>query len=64
MNSGAEGDGGTSSHVIARIKEFMLDTSHRGHVVVLMTNRPDKIDVNLKRLGRLDYKIPFFLSAG
>ena len=38
----------------------MLDTSHRGRVVVLMTNRPDKIDVNLKRLGRLDYKIPFF----
>ena len=60
MNSGAEGDGGTSSHVIARIKEFMLDTSHRGRVVVLTTNRPDKIDVNLKRLGRLDYKIPFF----
>ena len=61
MNSGAEGDGGTSSRVIAQIKEFMSDTSHRGRVVVLMmTNRPDKIDVDLKRPGRLDYKIPFF----
>ena len=34
MNSGAEGDGGTSSRVIAQIKEFMSDTSHRGRVVV------------------------------
>ncbi len=61
MNSGTDGDGGTSSRVIARIKEFMSDTSHRGRVVVLMmTNRPDKIDIDLKRPGRLDYKIPFF----
>ena len=61
MNSGAEGYGGTSSCVIAQIKEFMSDISHRGRVVVLMmTNRPDKIDVDLKRPGRLDYKIPFF----
>ena len=28
--------------------------------VLMMTNRPDKIDVDLKRPGRLDYKIPFF----
>jgi transitional endoplasmic reticulum ATPase len=60
MNSTGS-DGGTSSRVIARIKEFMSDTKHRGRVVVLMmTNRPDKIDIDLKRPGRLDYKIPFF----
>ncbi len=59
--SGNDGDGGTSSRVIARIKEFMSDTSHRGRIVVLMmTNRPDKIDIDLKRPGRLDYKVPFF----
>jgi ATP-dependent 26S proteasome regulatory subunit len=47
--------------VIARLKEFMSDTSHRGRVVMLMmTNRPDKLDADLKRPGRFDLKIPFF----
>lgn len=59
--SGGDSDGGTSSRVIARLKEFMSDTSHRGRVVILMmTNRPDKLDVDLKRPGRFDLKIPFF----
>ena len=58
---GGDSDGGTSSRVIARLKEFMSNTEHRGRIViVMMTNRPDKIDVDLKRPGRLDYKIPFF----
>lgn len=58
-NTGEE-DGGTSSRVIARIKEFMSDTSNRGRILFLvMTNRPDKLDVDLKRAGRLDRKIPF-----
>ncbi|MCB9743806.1 MAG: ATP-binding protein [Alphaproteobacteria bacterium] len=56
-----ENDGGTGSRVIARLKEFMSDTSHRGRVVILMmTNRPDKLDTDLKRPGRFDLKIPFF----
>ncbi|MBK8011181.1 MAG: AAA family ATPase [Deltaproteobacteria bacterium] len=59
--SSGDGDGGTSSRVIARIKEFMSDTSNRGRVLfVLMTNRPDKLDIDIKRAGRLDRKIPFF----
>lgn len=58
---GGDNDGGTSSRVIARLKEFMSDTSHRGRVVILMmTNRPDKLDADLKRPGRFDLKIPFF----
>ena len=58
-NTDGEGDGGTSSRVIARIKEFMSDTSNRGRILFLvMTNRPDKLDVDLKRAGRLDRKIP------
>ncbi len=58
-----ESDGGTSSRVIARIKEFMSDTSNRGRILFLvMTNRPDKLDVDLKRAGRLDKKIPFLYS--
>ena len=56
-----ETDGGTSSRVIARIKEFMSDTDNRGRVLfLLMTNRPDKLDIDIKRAGRLDKKIPFF----
>jgi transitional endoplasmic reticulum ATPase len=55
-----DGDGGTSSRVIARIKEFMSDTENRGRVLfLLMTNRPDKLDVDIKRAGRFDRKIPF-----
>lgn len=60
-NSDGDGDGGTSSRVIARLKEFMSDTTNRGRVLfVLMTNRPDKLDIDIKRAGRLDKKIPFF----
>ena len=63
FGSGGEGgdsDGGTSSRVVARLKEFMSDTSNRGRVLfILMTNRPDKLDIDIKRAGRLDRKIPF-----
>ncbi|MEE2752220.1 MAG: ATP-binding protein [Myxococcota bacterium] len=61
LSAGGESDGGTNSRVIARLKEFMSDTTHRGRVVILlMTNRPDKLDTDLKRPGRFDLKIPFF----
>jgi len=57
---GGDTDGGTSSRVIGRIKEFMSDTQNRGRVLfILMTNRPDKLDIDIKRAGRLDRKIPF-----
>jgi transitional endoplasmic reticulum ATPase len=47
--------------VIARLKEFMADPDNRGQVLfVMMTNRPDKLDSDIKRPGRLDRKIPFF----
>lgn len=62
-NTDGDGDGGTSSRVIARIKEFMSDTSNRGRILfIVMTNRPDKLDVDLKRAGRLDRKIPFLYA--
>ena len=58
---GGDDDGGTSSRVIARLKEFMSDTENRGLVLfIMMTNRPDKLDIDIKRAGRLDRKIPFF----
>jgi transitional endoplasmic reticulum ATPase len=61
-NSGGEGgDEGTSSRVIARLKEFMSDTDNRGNVLfIMLTNRPDKLDTDIKRPGRMDRKIPFF----
>ncbi len=60
---GGDSDGGTSSRVIARLKEFMSDTDNRGRVLfILMTNRPDKLDVDIKRAGRLDRKIPFLYA--
>ena len=38
----------------------MSDTENRGRVLfILMTNRPDKLDIDIKRAGRLDRKIPF-----
>jgi transitional endoplasmic reticulum ATPase len=38
----------------------MSDTDNRGRVLfILMTNRPDKLDIDIKRAGRLDRKIPF-----
>jgi SpoVK/Ycf46/Vps4 family AAA+-type ATPase len=62
-NSDGDGDGGTSSRVIARLKEFMSDTENRGRVLfILMTNRPDKLDVDIKRAGRLDRKVPLLYA--
>jgi transitional endoplasmic reticulum ATPase len=62
-NQEGDGDGGTSSRVIARIKEFMSDTSNRGRILfILMTNRPDRLDVDIKRAGRLDKKIPLLYA--
>ena len=61
--SDGDGDGGTSSRVIGRIKEFMSDTTNRGRILfILMTNRPDKLDVDIKRAGRLDKKIPLLYA--
>jgi SpoVK/Ycf46/Vps4 family AAA+-type ATPase len=58
---GEDGDSGTSSRVFAKIKAFMADTSQRGKVLwLVMTNRPDKLDIDLKRPGRFDQKIPLF----
>jgi SpoVK/Ycf46/Vps4 family AAA+-type ATPase len=41
----------------------MSDTSNRGRILfILMTNRPDKLDVDIKRAGRLDRKIPLLYA--
>ena len=46
------------------IKEFMSDTENRGRVLfLLMTNRPDKLDVDIKRAGSVRPEDPVPLSA-
>jgi ATP-dependent 26S proteasome regulatory subunit len=41
----------------------MSDPENRGQILfILMTNRPDKLDADIKRPGRLDRKIPFFYA--
>ncbi|SBT08806.1 AAA ATPase central domain protein [Candidatus Accumulibacter aalborgensis] len=60
---GSDSDGGTGSRVVARLKEFMSDPENRGQVLfIVMTNRPDRLDTDIKRPGRLDRKIPFFYA--
>lgn len=62
---GEDGDSGTSSRIFATLKAFMADTRHRGRVLwLVMTNRPDKLDIDLKRPGRFDVKIPLFFPHG
>ncbi|HEY0339179.1 MAG TPA: AAA family ATPase [Steroidobacteraceae bacterium] len=53
------GDSGLSGRLYSMIAQEMSDTSNRGKVVwVLASSRPDLIEVDLKRPGRIDLKIP------
>lgn len=62
VNRGEAGDSGVSARLFKRLLEVMSDEKLRGKVVFLTaTNRPDLMDAALKRPGRLDRKIAFFL---
>ena len=53
------GDGGLSGRLYSMIAQEMSDTTNRGKVMwVLASSRPDLIEVDLKRPGRIDLKIP------
>ena len=53
------GDSGLSGRLYSMIAQEMSDTSNRGKVVwVLASSRPDLIEVDLKRPGRIDFKVP------
>ncbi len=61
--SGA-GDSGVSSRVYSMIAAEMSDPANRGKILwVLASSRPDLIEVDLKRPGRVDVKIPIFPAA-
>jgi hypothetical protein len=54
-----DGDGGLSGRLYSMIAQAMSDTSNRGKVVwVLASSRPDLIEADLKRPGRIDLKVP------
>jgi SpoVK/Ycf46/Vps4 family AAA+-type ATPase len=53
------GDGGLSGRLYSMIAQEMSDPDTRGHVIwLLASSRPDLIEVDLKRPGRVDVKIP------
>ena len=58
---GDGGDSGLSGRVYAMLAKEMSDTRNRGKIVwVFATSRPDLLEVDLKRQGRLDVHIPLF----
>lgn len=55
------GDSGVSGRVYGMFAEQMGNPANRGRIVwVLASSRPDLIEVDLKRPGRIDVKIPIF----
>ncbi|WP_119302057.1 AAA family ATPase [Dongia deserti] len=54
-------DSGLSGRLYAMIAQEMGDSTTRGRVIwILASSRPDLIEVDLKRPGRVDVKIPLF----
>jgi len=53
------GDSGLSGRLYSMIAQEMSDTGNRGRVLwILASSRPDLIEVDLKRPGRVDVKVP------
>lgn len=58
---GGSGDSGLSGRIYGMLAKEMSDTRNRGRIVwVFATSRPDLLEVDLKRQGRLDVHIPLF----
>ena len=58
---GGDGDSGVSGRVYALLAKEMSDTRNRGRILwIFATSRPDLVEVDLKRPGRLDVHIPLF----
>ncbi len=57
----SSGDSGISGRIYSMLAEEMGSSSNRGSIIwVLASSRPDLIEVDLKRPGRVDVKIPIF----
>ncbi|MBN2056089.1 ATP-binding protein [bacterium] len=58
---GSEGDSGLSGRIYSMLAREMSDTKNRGRILwIFATSRPDLLEVDLKRQGRLDIHIPLF----
>ncbi len=58
---GGSSDSGIGGRIYGMMAEEMSDTRNRGRIVwILASSRPDLIEVDLKRPGRVDVKIPLF----
>lgn len=58
---GGAGDSGVSGRIYAMLAREMADTRNRGRIFwIFATSRPDLLEVDLKRVGRLDVHIPLF----
>lgn len=58
---GGEGDSGLSGRVYGMLAREMAETANRGRIIwIFATSRPDLLEVDLKRQGRLDVHIPLF----
>jgi hypothetical protein len=56
-----DGDSGISGRIYSMLAEEMGSSANRGKLIwVLASSRPDLIEVDLKRPGRVDVKIPLF----
>ena len=54
-------DAGLSGRIYAMLAKEMSDTNNRGKILwIFATSRPDLLEVDLKRQGRLDVHIPLF----
>jgi SpoVK/Ycf46/Vps4 family AAA+-type ATPase len=58
---GGSSDSGLSGRVYAMLAKEMSETRNRGRIIwIFATSRPDLLEVDLKRQGRLDVHIPLF----
>jgi hypothetical protein len=58
------GDSGLSGRLYSMIAQEMADTGNRGRVLwILASSRPDLIEVDLKRPGRVDVKVPLLPTS-
>src|SRR5262252_1821260 len=60
----ANGESGVGGRIYSMLAEEMGSSNNRGKLVwILASSRPDLIEVDLKRPGRVDIKIPLFPTS-